>query len=166
MRFVCARDRHGRTGHGRERASAATHGRHAPREAMTTLRRRRATRKKQRARDDTQICHGSSGTEETPSVIHACIYTNTKVHQCPISPVIRPAPAAARSYVRSAASNQESRMASTRVHSTVGKSRLRHTHVRRGRARRLQTARSVRLGYGMHTARASLDTTGFPSSTS
>ena len=55
---------------------------------------------KQRARDDTQICHGSSGTEETPSVIHACIYTNTRVHQCPISIVIRRAPAAAYSHIR------------------------------------------------------------------
>ena len=58
------------------------------------------TQKKQRARDDTQICHGSSGTEETPSVIHACIYTNTKVHQHPMSPVIRLAPAAACNHVR------------------------------------------------------------------
>ena len=40
-----------------------------PRAARATLHRRRATvRKMQRARDDTQICHGSSGTEETPSI--------------------------------------------------------------------------------------------------
>ncbi len=73
MRFVCARDRHGRTEHGRERAGTAARGRRAPRGAMTTLHRRKATRKKQRARDDTQICHGSSGTEETPSAIQGWV---------------------------------------------------------------------------------------------
>ena len=81
--------------------------------------------RKQRARDDTQIQHGSSGTDETPSGVHACIYTNTNVHQCPYSTVIRHAPAAAHSHIRSNAPNRESRMASTRVRSAVGKSRLR-----------------------------------------
>ena len=88
-----------------------------------------------------------SGADETPSGVHACIYTNTNVHQCPYSTVIRHAPAAAHSHIRSNASNRESRMygehAGALSRGQVAASTAAHSHTQRSDAAPPQKPRST-----------------------